>query len=182
MIYLLFICCLAIYMHATYRLNKVKTHDQVLFPFCQLRREIMGFLYENVFEKPGALSREEYTSMRRLSEALDDAIHNYNDHKTMMFNIRKLEKYLEQYQHIVEQAQPVNLTDNPEIRKFHARFIQCFAKAFLAYTPLIRSELLLRFVAFVYRKQLSQYILAVAKQVHSDKHQVSRLPESNAMA
>lgn len=175
MIYLLFACCLIIYMYTTYRLSKVKTHDQVLFPLCQLRRDIMSFLHENVVEKPGTLSPEEYASVRRLSTTLDDAIHNYNRHKTTMFNLRRMAKYLEQYRNTLKQAAPLELTDNPKIQELNMRFVLCSAKGFLAYTPLIRSELVLRLLAGAYRvgkkeskRRIAEYVIGNAGKVRDD--------------
>ena len=181
MINLLFVCFCVFAFFSWLNIHRVEKHDGALFPFCQLRRDIMRFLYENVFENPGSLSREEYQSVKRLLKMLNGAISNYNEHKTVMFNFRKAAKYLSRYRHTVKQTKPVNLTTNDEIRAFHMRFIRCFAKAFLAYTPLIRYELMLRLVAFIYRKRLSEYVLKAAKQVHNDKHQ-NRVLESNATA
>ena len=165
---ILMLCFIVFAAFSWIKAKKVAKHDGVLFPFCQLRRDIMRFLCENVFEKPGTLSREEYQSVMRLLDVLNVAINNYNEHKTVMFNIRKVAKYLKQYRDTVKRATPVNLTDNDEIRAFHMRFIYCFSVAFRAYTPLVRSESMLRLVAFIYRTRLSQYVLVVTKQVHSD--------------
>lgn len=176
----LMLCFVACAVFFLVEIKRIAKHDAVLFPFCQLRRDIMRFLYENVFENPGMISHSEYQSVIRLLDVLNDAISNYNKYKKMMFNIRKVAKYLSQYRHAVKQAKPIDLTNNDKIQTFHARFVHCYAKAFLAYTPLIRSELTLRFIAFIYRKN-SQYVLAVAKQVRDDKQQGDLL-ESGATA
>lgn len=175
MIYLLFVCCLAIYIYAAYRLNKVKKHDQVLFPLCQLRRDIMSFLYENTFAKPGALSSEEIAYVRQLLGGLDNAIHNYNQHKMLMFDLRKMAKTLKQYRHTLQQADALKLPSNPEIQNFHAHFELCLVKAFLAYTPLIRSESVLQLVAHAYRASKkanvyddTQYVVSNADMVRED--------------
>lgn len=144
--------------------KKVTKHDQILFPFCQLRRDIMTFLHENVIEK-SALSHEEYISVRRLSEALDGAIHDYEHRKNLLFNLRKVMKYFRQYRHTLKKAGPLELTTNPEIQKFHKRFVLCMAMACFAYTPLIRSELLLSVVALKLRASYRRYIFMVAKEV-----------------
>lgn len=122
------------------RIKKVNNHDGVLFPFCQLRRDIISFLYENVFENPGALTHKEYMSVRRLLDMLNGAIRNYNEHKVQMFNVRKVVKYLDQHSDTLAKVTPPEVTNNSQIKEFHSRFVYCFAKAFLAYTPLIRSQ------------------------------------------
>lgn len=163
-------------LYARHRQKALQRHDNVLFPLCQLRRDIMRFLYESAFEKPGALSREEYASVRRLSNALDGAINNYNQHKTTMFNIRKVAQYLRRHRDIIERAEPVDVTDNAAIQKFHARFSECLIKAFLAYTPLIRSGLALKLIAAAHRARKKEtrrheeveYVVLHAEKIRSD--------------
>lgn len=153
----------------------VQKHDQMLFPFCQLRRDIMAFLDENAWAKSGSLSREEYAFVRQLSNVLDASIHNYNRHKTVLFDLRKMADYLKQHRHALKQADALELPANPEIRKFHTHFVQCLIKAFLAYTPLIRSEFALRLVASIYRavkkeheRRIASYVISSAEQVRQD--------------
>lgn len=140
---------LALALHAAHvwraraRQKRVQKHDGVLFPFCQLRRDIMHFLHENVFAKPGALSRDEYAAMRNLLGALNLTIRHYNRNKTVMFNLRKVEKHLREYR-VAAKPDPQTAPDNAEIRAFYTRFRTLLARAFAAYTPLIRSEWALR--------------------------------------
>lgn len=148
--------------------KKMQKHDAVLFPFCQLRREIMKHLFDAVMESPATLSRGEFDALRRLSRVLDATIHNYNRHKTEMFNLRKMVKLLHQYRHTVKEMPPVDFTDNSEIREFHHRFLQLFCRAFVAYTPLIRWEMTLRFMVLVSRNKYRQYVLKVAHIVRDD--------------
>ena len=49
-----------------FRQKEMQKHDRVLFPFCQLRRDVMRFLYINVIENTGSLSPAEYKFVRRL--------------------------------------------------------------------------------------------------------------------
>jgi len=152
-------------------------HDRVLFPFCQLRRDIMRFLRENAFQRPAALSRAEYASARRLVEALDATIRNYNRHKTVMFNLRKVEKHLRAYRRSAKPAPA--LPDNPHIREFHERFRGLLVKAFIAYTPWIRWELTLRLMALTYQlgyqlgkeeglRRRARYVLNNAPKARAD--------------
>ncbi|MGR3913016.1 MAG: hypothetical protein OD918_00575 [Gammaproteobacteria bacterium] len=148
-------------------------HDRVLFPFCQLRRDVMQFLRETAFKKPQVLSREEYASARRLVEALDVTIRNYNRHKTVMFNLRKVETHLRAYRQSAKPAPA--LPDNPRIREFHDRFRGLLVKACIAYTPWIRSELFLRLMALAWQlgvdegaRRRARYVLNNAPQVRAD--------------
>ena len=166
MIYILFACFCVFFAFSLYRTRKVHKHDGVLFPFCELRRDIMRFLYRNM----DTLSRDEYRSLRFLLGALDTAIHDYNQHKTLMFNLRKMAKHLKEYRKTVKEADIPEWTGKAEIQAFHARFVRCLATAFLTYTPLIRSEFALRLIALAYRagsRQL-QYVLENAGRVRAD--------------
>ena len=173
MIYILFGCFLIFFVFDSVRTRKVDRHDGVLFPLCQLRRDIMRFLYENVFENPGALSREEYQSVRRLLEMLNGAISNYNEHKTVMFNLREMAKHLETYRRASMPS--VEVPDNPEIRELHRRFGHLLVKAFIAYTPLIRWELAARLVVRAYRtgkkagaRRAAEYVVKHSEGVRND--------------
>lgn len=145
MIYLVFACFCVFFVVSCMQIRREGKHDDVLFPFCQLRRDVMKYRYEAIIGD--TLSREEIESLRRLSRALDGTIRNYKQHKTVMFNIRKVARYIKQYRHAVKQIKPVDVTNNAKIQEFHTRFGHLLAKAFIAYTPLIRWELALRLIA-----------------------------------
>ena len=131
------------------RQKEMQKHDRVLFPFCQLRRDVMRFLYINIIENTDSLSPAEYKFIRRLLNILDGTIHNYNQHKTLMFNVRKIAKHLKIYRKVSRVA--LEVPDHPEIREFHECIHRLLVAAFLAYTPLIRWELALRLIVFAYR-------------------------------
>ena len=143
----LFTVFCAIFVFSARRIVKIKhviRHDRVLFPFNQLQREIMDFLRKRMFEKSNALSRGEYACARALSAAIDEVVSDYHN-TTAAFNLRKTEKHLRAYREIV--APLPEISGNPELIKFYKRFRALLAKSFLAYTPLIRSELALRAIA-----------------------------------
>ncbi|MDA7961692.1 MAG: hypothetical protein MPK11_04950 [Gammaproteobacteria bacterium] len=176
---------LAVSLCRTRRLQqRAHKHDSVLFPFCQLRRDIIAFLYENVFEKADVLSREEYASVRRLLDILNDAIRNYNRHKTVMFNLRKVIKYIREYRHVLKQMPPIDVTGNAEIQRFHQQFEGLLAKAFVAYTPLIRSELALRIMFAVVAYRIGKARVQYAIKIASDVREIERrygAPENDAL-
>ena len=156
------------------RQKEMQKHDRVLFPFCQLRRDVMRFLYVNVIENTGSLSPAEYKSIRQLLNVLDGTIHNYNQHKTLMFNVRKIAKHLKMYRKVSKAA--LEIPDHPEIREFHERIHRLLVAAFLAYTPLIRWELALRLIVFAYRmgkqdgirRREAEYVVKSAEKVRDD--------------
>ena len=156
------------------RQKEMQKHDRVLFPFCQLRRDVMHFLHLSVIEDTDSLSPAEYKSVRQLLNVLDGTIHNYNQHKTLMFNIRKIAKHLKMYRKVSKAA--LEIPDHPEIRKFHERIRWLLVAAFLAYTPLIRWELALRLIVFAYRmskqnvarRRKAEYVVKISEKVRDD--------------
>ena len=156
------------------RQKEMQKHDRVLFPFCQLRRDVIRFLHVNVMVEAGSISRAEYKTTRQLLSVLDATIHNYNEYKTSMFNVRKIVKHIEMYREASETA--LEPPDHPEIREFHERIRRLLIEAFLVYTPLIRWELALRMVAFAYRiarqdrerRREAEYVIESAEKVRND--------------
>ena len=156
------------------RQKEMQKHDRVLFPFCGLRRDVMHFMYMNVIEDTGSLSPAEHKLIRRLLNVLDSAIRNYNQHKTSMFDVRKIAKHLKVYRKVSRVAFEVQ--DHPQIREFHERTHRLLIAAFLAYTPLIRWELALRLIVFAYpmgkqdgiRRREAEYVVNSAEKVRDD--------------
>ena len=170
-----FACFLALFIYDQIHIRRVKKHDGVLFPFCQLRRDVMKFRYDAIMSSSTALSREESESLRRLSRVLDKVIHNYSQHKKIMFNLRAMMMHMRKHRAVLKEIKPLQLTDNSDIQEFYARFAYLSAKAFIAYTPLIRSEFVLRasafFAQFIWRvgKMRAQYFIQCAATVREDE-------------
>ena len=131
-------------------------------------------MYINVIENTNSLSPAEYKFVRRLLNVLDATIHDYNKHKTLIFNVRKIAKHLKMYRRMSKAA--LETPDHPEIREFHERIHRLQIAAFLAYTPLIRWELALRLIVFAYRmgkqdgirRREAEYVVKSAEKVRGD--------------
>lgn len=168
---ILFFAFVALGIYCRIWLWRIARYDRMLFPFCQLRRDMMRFLREHMPNESNALTRKEYESTLRLLEVLSTIIHNYSQHKTTLFNLRKVAKLLRKYRDVMKKIEPIQTTENKQIQIFHNRFAVCSAKAFLAYTPLIRSEVVLRICVFMYRaasEKVRKSIISGAEQVRKD--------------
>lgn len=132
-----------------FRQKEIPKNDRVLYLFCQLRRDIMHFMYMNVIENTDPLSPTECKFVRRLLNVLDGTIHDCNQHKTLMLNVRQIAKHIKMYRKVMKVE--LEIPDHPKIREFHERIHRLLVAAFLAYTPLIRWELALRLIVFAYR-------------------------------
>ena len=154
--------------------KEMQKHDRMLFPFCQLRRDVMHFMYMNVIENTGSLSPAEYKFIRWLLNVLDGTIHSCNQYRTLMFNVRKIAKHLKMYRKISKVA--LEIPDHQKIREFHERIHRLQVAAFLAYTPLVRWELVLRLIVFAYcmgkqdgaRRRDAEYVVKSVEKVRND--------------
>ena len=120
------------------RQKEMQRHDRVLFLFCQLRRDVMRFLYMNVIENTNSFSLAGYKSVRRLLNVLDAIIHDYNQHKTSIYDMRQIVKNFKMYRKISKTA--LETSSHPEIREFNECIHRLLGAALLAYTPLTHSR------------------------------------------
>ena len=159
-----------------YRLNQRRKRDAVYYKFLHLDSDIGTFLYRHAMntlhdDKLG-LTRAEFQSIRGLMKVIDRIRDDYHEHpRTVRFNLHQAIQELRQYRHALKQAQTAaDMTDNPEIRQFHRRFVRYSARALLANTPLIKSERALRLIMLLSLPQVrqQQYLLQTARQVRAD--------------
>lgn len=154
-------------------IRKTKKHDDMLFPFFDLQRDIMKFLFKTTWEKSVTLTREEFLFVRELLRAVDIAAGDYNQHKISVFNMQEMAKHIEAYQRTATLG--LEVPDNPKIRELHERFGRLLVSAFIAYSPLIRSRLALRLLAYANRAAKTvgahraiEYVVNNAEKVRND--------------
>lgn len=120
-------------------LRRIRRHDHVLFLFCQIRRDAMALVRERQFD----FEREDYIALRNLIELLNTTIDNYNEYKTVVFNVRRLANLLIKYRKTARRFDDkLRETHDPTINALSHRFVLAMMEAFLAYTPLIRLTLM----------------------------------------
>lgn len=135
-------------------LRRVRKHDRVLFAFNHLRRTVMRELFAHYDALSpncrGTLSPEEIAAAKFLRQHLDTVLLHYDRHKTTMFNLRKMRRMIEQdlaHYRKVEREVLARLHSVPvpgKIADLYAEFAQAGAAAFVAYTPFIHAEIILR--------------------------------------
>lgn len=145
--YIIMVPILALSMAMLAYLRRLKKHDKVLYEFCQIRREIMAILRRDLFET----ENDKYVGLRELLDSTGNAIHYYNDNKATMFNYRRYKQWLMDTRESAESVENLHLPNDPELQKIRHHFCQAMVAAFCAYTPLFRSELLIRFSLFILR-------------------------------
>ncbi|GAA5445214.1 hypothetical protein Misp06_03411 [Microbulbifer sp. NBRC 101763] len=169
MLYILLALALFFISIQIYRLWEMRKHDQHLFEFCQLRRDTITYL-SNSYE---SLSRTDYIALRKINDALSTIIAEYKEHRTVVFNFRLFVEYLDELKAFEKKAEKIS-TSNKEIQNLLNRIHCSIFKAFLAFTPYLKSELALSLVM-----KLSS--LGVKAGVNSLKGYLSSLKEAKMM-
>jgi hypothetical protein len=123
------------------RMRSVSRHDRVLFPLCDLRREVMAEL-----RREGAsMSDVEYAEIMQMRLVLDGTIHHYHDLKASLFNFRDFVRFLRAY---AQADGDVSVPASSErIDALRRRLALVMMNGFLTYTPLLKSEMIVRLAA-----------------------------------
>lgn len=137
MFYILVLPSLALSVTMIFYLLRLKKHDLVLYSFCQIRRDAIALIDKRGLET----NRAAYHSLRNLLNGLNAMVHDYEGCKKQIFNLRKLVALLKDYKQMSRQVEKIKIPDDPEIANLHLRFRRAIVRAFLAYTPLIKSEI-----------------------------------------
>ena len=129
-------------------IKKHEKHDRVLFSFSRLQSAVMKEILAR--HDAETLTRKQYEAAKFLLDMLDDIARHYDTHKTTMFNLRKMrrmvEQDLERFNEMQRQvdARLAEIPADAKIRGLYVDFARAAADAFLAYTPFIRTEIILR--------------------------------------
>lgn len=165
MFYVFMVPLLLLLFYMIIYLRKLKKHDIVLYKFCQLRREAISILAEKNFN----LSRDEYFSVRNLITILNSTIHNYNEYKTAIFDMRKLLKHFRDLKTSAKEIEKLELPQNQQIEKLYNKFLFSMFYAFFAYTPFLKSEIILNIIAYAFGRvseKITRNIQWLKKETH----------------
>ncbi len=158
------------------RLRSLAKHDKILFPICQIRRDIMSFFMKNGVE----ISEVNYREALDLLKAVDITIHYYNPLKTNFFNLRRFQEHVTKTR---EGKKIINkLSKNEEIRDLQGRFGNAIIKGFLAYTPFVRSEFCLKTILFLITRIANKNIEEIDRSVEQARQLRKEYLISNKVA
>jgi hypothetical protein len=90
------------------------------------------------------LPLEEYLALRKLLGILNTTINRYNDHKMILFNLRRFIEQIKEFDHFSKEAKPVKVSKNKEIQQLYIATSKSFLYGFFTYTPLIKSEIFVK--------------------------------------
>lgn len=116
----------------------LRRHDRVLHPICEIRSEMMGYVIREW--EAGRLERDDYTRARLMLASMDTTVSMYRDHRTRIFNLRELFRFLARYRAAVRIIR-VPPTNNRELKSFEQRLSDAMFRGFVAYTPWLASEI-----------------------------------------
>ncbi len=114
-----------------WRLRRMAKHDRVLFRFCQNRRDIMAIIRGRNFDLP----REDYIALRELLEVTNNTIHEYNVHKTSLFDFRKFIRDAQRLNSIRRKMEELD-NMNTDVAHLYHKFGLSMLYAFFTYTRL----------------------------------------------
>lgn len=139
MFYLMMIpvCCFLLWQYRW--LKQIEKHDRHLYQFCQLRREAMALLMDEY----DSMDQQDLAALRQVIDALNSMIHHYRTHKTVLFDFRRFVKHVQTLQQFEQQQQSVH-AESPQVQALMHRMAVEVCQAFLAYTPFLRHELIVR--------------------------------------
>ena len=133
-------------------LREIARHDGVLFRFCEIRRRVVRLLFDRHLEN--GLSARDRCDGIRLLNLLNQVIGDYGERKAVMFNFRRFVRAIEEYEKTAGELRMPRPPQDREIADLYEQASVSILLGFLAYTPLIRSELLLRLFGFFARAVL----------------------------
>jgi hypothetical protein len=165
----------SIYM--LFHLRRLKKHDKVLYRFCQLRRETMSLIRKGNFD----LKLEDYIALRQLLEKTSETIHDFNNCKVSLFNIRNYSIQV----HRAKSLEETSVERAPEIQELTGQYALAMLVAFFTFTPFIKSELVLRGFPFILKVLASisgNYLKGKLKKVEEIVAWIRHESENHAAA
>ncbi len=145
MLYVMIVPVMSLFLWALRQLNLMKKHDQVLYRFCQIRRDIIQILRQENF----SLHKKEYFELRYLLHCINITINNYDVLKISFFNLRKFIEFARDFK---DEINDIKLSKKQRVLGFQRRTGYAMFEAFFSYTPLIKSTIFLSFLVFFIQK------------------------------
>lgn len=157
MLYIFIVPALIILASGIFELRRIQKHDNVLFAYAQLRRNILFYLKEYGMK----ISDTDYKIVNELLDRVDATIHHFTDFKTTYFNIRKLRKLTKKLKlQEIKTGFVLKKTQNKDINKLQKQYEYLIVKSCFTYTPFFRSEVFLKISFLVFKL----FILAGVKK------------------
>jgi hypothetical protein len=128
-------------------LHSLQKHDRVLFPICQVRRDLLSMIASGV--ETASIDRRDYIYARWMLESLNSTIALYRDYRTRLFNFREYTRFVRRYRESAEGLASLPTTKNQKLKEIEERLDELMFRGFLTYTPLMRSEMVARMLMSV---------------------------------
>ena len=166
-------------MYQIYVYSELKKHDKYLFKFCQIRRDAMKLLRDGYED----LSKEDYVALSGLLKVLNTSIRHYNMYKTILFNFRFYLAFFKAMKASNRKIESMPTCNNPKVNELYSRTRYAILEAFFAYTPFLKSEIvlnisygLLKAFARSGMESVGKFLMALS-EVRALKHDVDHFRE-----
>lgn len=140
MVYLLIAPVVLLMLRELRFLLMLRKHDRVLFPLCQIRRDVMQLLRDQGVE----MTRDDYIYARSMLTSVSHVVSIYGDHKAKVFNLRSFLRFVKEYKATARELSQTPRTKHAALNEIERRLNAAMLKGFLAYTPFVKSEITLR--------------------------------------
>jgi hypothetical protein len=154
--YILFVPSIIILLVTMFELLIVRKHDSVLYQYCQLRRNILGYLRT----KGTRLSEPDYVLANQMLDYVGITIHDFHKLKEEVFNVRKARKLAKASWRVHTKRDIFAETSNKQLKNLQNQFRFLILISIFAYTPFLKSEVVLRLLY-----QLAKFIAKLGWQV-----------------
>ena len=95
-----------------------------------------------------SISKTEYEVIKKILIILNHTIHWYSKYRTYLFNFRIFRKYINKTKKLSDSSQTIVKINNEVIDSFRYKLEIYILEAFFAYTPFLRSEIILKILLF----------------------------------
>jgi len=113
-------------------------------------------------------------------DTTNSAIALYRDHKTKIFNLRTLTRFLRQYRESAEELLALPRSGSAELHTFEDRLNRALSSGFMTYTPFLRFELTVKLAVHVLSALSALGSRAVATRLEEMTKLLAVLRQQNA--
>lgn len=154
MFYVLIIPVILLLAYNLFRLRQIMLHDQVLYKFCQLRRDVIRTIDEDVDN----YSKQEYRQIRLLLDELNSTIRNFSHMKTNIFTFKMFLELAKAYIdfNATKKTKAIKPSENMVIYSLYARYSKSLMDGFISYVPLLQYRLIIS-LAYAIVKTLATF-------------------------
>lgn len=140
MFYVLTIPIILLLAYNLFRLRQIRLHDEVLYKFCQLRRDVVRTIDEDI----NGYSKQEYRQIRLLLDQLNSTIRNFTHMKKNIFTFKIFLELVKAYIDFNTKrgSKSIKRSENDSIVLLYTQYNKTLIDGFISYVPFLRYRLI----------------------------------------